>query len=280
MSLFAKKTCCRCGKESRLMSSFQSQSGTVHLCSKCQEALHVEGYISYALYVLRKNATYEELMAYSAYYDSVIAEAGQFRDCDFPAEMVESADMIRQLFAQEFKDGQLNKSLSLGNYRYNASFLASYQFKDLILRRNEIDLIAVSTDFKSTNKHKDSGLDFVTCMLFANNTVVPYLPTLFVQKSGLFDLFKTRAKQSSISAMSVFYPGTLIADAKDLRKQLRTGVYVPKFDKKAFADALSHVELNSGCCKGDTLLRDLETYKRQATQLNLDLGFQVPKSEQ
>lgn len=41
MSLFSKKICCRCGKESRLMPSFESRNGTVHLCDKCQEELHV-----------------------------------------------------------------------------------------------------------------------------------------------------------------------------------------------------------------------------------------------
>ena len=103
MSLFSKKTCCRCGKESRLMPSFESRNGTVHLCDKCQEELHVQGYVDYALRTLGKVATYEDLLAYSAYYDSVMAEARTFRERNYPADMVSGADNVAEFFRQELK---------------------------------------------------------------------------------------------------------------------------------------------------------------------------------
>lgn len=138
MLLFAKKTCCRCGQESRLMPSFESRNGTVHLCDRCKEELHVEGYVDYTLRVLGKIATYENLLAYAAYYDSVMAEARMFRERNYPADMVSGAELVAQFFAQELKSEKLNGSVTLGNYRFNALYLTSHQYKDLVLRRSDI----------------------------------------------------------------------------------------------------------------------------------------------
>lgn len=94
MLLFGKETCCRCGQESRLMPSFESRNGIVHLCDRCKGELHVEGYVDYTLRVLGKIATYEDLLAYAAYYNSVMAEAQMFRDRNYSADMVSGADNV------------------------------------------------------------------------------------------------------------------------------------------------------------------------------------------
>ncbi len=277
MSLFSKKTCCRCGKESRLMPSFESRNGTVHLCDKCQEELHVQGYVDYALRTLGKVATYEDLLAYSAYYDSVMAEARTFRERNYPADMVSGAENIAQFFEQELKTEKLNGSVALGNYRYNAIYLTSHQYKNLVLRRSEISMAAISTDFRAGNKH--SGFDFITCMLFADNNIVPGFPTLFMRKSGLFDLMKTKAKQDAMTALKLLYPGIQLDDAKQLRKQLRSGALQCSIDSKLMGNLLQAAYTNTGCCKGDTMLNDRAKYMHHAAQQDLQMGFQVPKSE-
>ena len=277
MSLFSKKTCCRCGKESRLMPSFESKNGTVHLCDKCQEELHVQGYVDYALRVLGKIATYEDLLAYSAYYDSVMAEARTFRERNYPADMVSGADNIAEFFRQELKSEKLNGSVALGNYRYNAIYLTSHQYKDLVLRRSEISMAAISTDFRAGNKH--SGFDFVTCMLFADNNIVPAFPTLFMRKSGLFDLMKTKAKQDAMTMLKLLYPGIQIDDAKQLRKQLRSGALQCSIDSKLTDNLLQAAYTNTGCCKGEAMLNDRTKYMQNAAQQDLQMGFNIPKSE-
>ena len=65
LGLFSKKSCERCGVETRLMSEFKSGEKNVCLCGKCKEALHVEGYIDYSHAVLRHPPSYEEVMEYS-----------------------------------------------------------------------------------------------------------------------------------------------------------------------------------------------------------------------
>ncbi len=277
MSLFGKKTCCRCGKESRLMSSFASQNGTVHLCDKCKEELHVEGYVDYALHVLGKIATYDDLMAYSTYYDRVMEDSRLFRERDYPAEMVNGATEAAQFFAQELKSEKLNGSVALGNYRYNALYLTSHQYKDLVLRRSEISLAAVSTDHRTGNKH--SGVDFVTCMLFSDNNIVPGFPTLVTLKSGLFDLLKTKAKQEAMTMLKLLYPGIQIDDAKQLRKLLRSGGLMCSIDNRLMDDLLAAAQNNSGCCKGEAMLNERAKYMRHAAQHDLSMGFHVPKSE-
>ena len=272
MSLFSKKICCRCGKESRLMPSFESRNGTVHLCDKCQEELHVQGYVDYALRVLGKAATYKDLLAYSAYYDSVMAEARMFRDRNYPADMVNGAELVTQFFAQELKSEKLNGSVALGNYRFNALYLTSHQYKDLVLRRSDIRLAAVSTDFRAGNKH--SGFDFVTCMLFADNNIVPAFPTLFMRKSGLFDLMKTKAKQDAMTMLKLLYAGIQIDDAK----QLRSGARLCSVDSKLMDDLLQATYTNTGCCKGETMLNDRTKYMQNVAQQDLQMGFNIPKS--
>ena len=277
MPLFSKKTCCRCGKESRLMPSFESRNGTVHLCDKCQEELHVQGYVDYALRVLGKVATYEDLLAYSAYYDSVMAEARTFRERNYPADMVTGAELVAQFFAQELKTEKLNGSVTLGNYRFNALYLTSHQYKDLVLRRSDICLAAVSTDFREGNKH--SGFDFITCMLFADNNIVLAFPTLFMRKRGLFDLMKTKAKPDAMTVLKLLYPGIQIDDAKQLRKQLRSGALQCSIDNKLMDNLLHAAYTNTGCCKGDAMLPNRTKYMRHAAQHDLAMGFHVPKSE-
>lgn len=277
MSLFSKKTCCRCGKESRLMSSFASQNGTIHLCDKCKEDLHVEGYVDYALHALGRVATYEDLLAYSAYYDSVMAEARTFRERNYPADMVTGAELVAQFFAQELKSEKLNGSVTLGNYRFNALYLTSHQYKDLVLRRSDIYLGAVSADFRTANKH--SGFDFITCMLFADNNIVPVFPTLFMRKSGLFDLMKAKAKQDAMTVLKLLYPGIQIDDAKQLRKQRRSGALQCSIDSKLMDNLLQAAYTNTGCCKGETMLNDRTKYMQNAAQQDLLMGFNVPKSE-
>ena len=277
MLLFGKKTCCRCGKESRLMSSFASQNGNIHLCDKCKEELHIEGYADYALHVLGRIATYEDLLAYSAYYDSVMAEARMFRERNYPADMVSGAELVAQFFAQELKSEKLNGSVTLGNYRYNALYLTSHQYKDLVLRRSDICLGAVSTDFRTANKH--SGFDFVTCMLFADNNIVPAFPTLFMRKSSLFDLMKTKAKQETMTVLKLLYPGIQIDDAKQLRKQLRSGALQCSIDSKLMDNLLQAAYTNTGCCKGEAMLNDRTKYMQHAAQQDLQMGFNIPKSE-
>ena len=277
MSLFGKKTCCRCGKESRLMSSFASQNGTIHLCDKCKEELHVEGYVDYALRVLGKIATYEDLLAYAAYYNNVMEEARMFRERNYPADMVTGAELVAQFFAQELKSEKLNGSVTLGNYRFNALYLASHQYKDLVLRRSDICLAAVSTDFRAGNKH--SGFDFTTCMLFADNSIVPGFPTLLMRKSGLFDLMKTKAKQETMTVLKLLYPGIQIEDAKQLRKQLLSGALQCSIDSKLMDNLLQAAHTNTGCCKGEAMLNDRTKYMHQAAQQDLQMGFNVPKSD-
>lgn len=277
MALFSKKTCCRCGRESRLMASFQSRNGSVHLCDKCKAELHVEGYVDYALYVLRKNATYEELMDYSAYYDGVMEEAKTFRECNYPVEMAVGAELLSEFFKREFGLDRLNGSVSFGNYRLNALYLSSHQYKDLVLRRSEVYLAAVSTDYKSSNKH--SGYDFVTCMLFSRSDIMPAFPTLFMQPESLFDLLKTKAKKETMMLLTQLYPTAKIEEAKNVRKQLRSGELQGCGDQKCMEDLLHAVQTNSGCCKGETMLNDRTKYMRSAAQHDLQMGFYVPKDE-
>lgn len=277
MSLFSKKTCCRCGKESRLMSSFASQNGTIHLCDKCKEELHVEGYVDYALRVLGKIATYEDLLAYAAYYNNVMEEARMFRERYYPADMVTGAELVAQYFAQELKTEKLNGSVTLGNYRFNALYLASHQYKDLVLRRSDICLAAVSTDFRASNKH--SGFDFTTCMLFADNSIVPGFPTLFMQKSGLFDLLKNKSRQNVMTVLNLLYPGIQIDDAKQLRKQLRSGALQCSIDSTLMDNLLQAAYTNTGCCKGEAMLNDRMKYMQNAAQQDHNMGFFVPKSD-
>ena len=277
MSLFSKKTCCRCGKESRLLSSFASQNGTIHLCDKCKEELHVQGYEDYMLRVLGKIATYEDLLAYSAYYNSVMEDARMFRERNYPADMVSGAELVAQFFAQELKSEKLNGSVILGNYRFNALYLTSHQYKDLVLRRSDIYLGAVSADFRTANKH--SGFDFITCMLFADNNIVPAFPTLFMRKSGLFDLMKAKAKQDAVTMLKLLYPGIQIDDAKQLRKQLRSGALQCSIDSKLMDNLFQAADTNTGCCKGETMLNDRAKYTHHAAQQDLLMGFNVPKSE-
>lgn len=259
------------------MSSFAGRNGTVRLCDKCKEELHVEGYVDYALHVLGKIATYDDLMAYSAYYDRVMEDSRLFRDRDYPAEMVSGANEVAQFFAQELKSEKLNGSVALGNYRYNALYLTSHQYKDLVLRRREISLAAVSTDHRTGNKH--SGVDFVTCMLFSDNRIVPGFPSLVMLKSGLFDLLRTQAKQNAINMLTMLYPGIQIDDAKQLRKLLRSGGLMCSIDNRLMDDLLSAVQNNTGCCKGDAMLPNRTKYMRHAAQHDLAMGFHVPKSE-
>lgn len=277
MSLFGKKTCCRCGKESRLLSSFASQNGTIHLCDKCKEELHVQGYEDYMLRVLGKIATYEDLLAYSAYYISVMEDARMFRERNYPADMVSGAERLAQFFAQELKSEKLNGSVTLGNYRFNALYLTSHQYKDLVLRRSDINLVAVSTDFRTGNKH--SGYDFITCMLFADNSIVPAFPSLFMRKSGLLDLMKAKAKQDAMTVLKLLYPGIQIDDAKQLRKQLRSGALLCSIDSKLMDNLINATYTNTGCCKGEAMLNDRTKYMHHAAQQDLQMGFHVPKSE-
>lgn len=277
MSLFGKKTCCRCGKESRLMPSFESRNGNVHLCDKCQEELHVQGYVDYALRVLGKAATYEDLLAYAAYYNSVMEEARMFRERNYPADMVSGADNVAEFFRQELKSEKLNGSVALGNYRFNALYLTSHQYKDLVLRRSEIGMAAISTDFRAGNKH--SGFDFTTCILFTDNSIVPGFPTLFMQKSGLFDLLKNKSRQNVTTVLNLLYPGIQIDDAKQLRKQLRSGALRCSIDNKLMDNLLHAAYTNTGCCKGETMLNDRTKYMQNAAQQDLQMGFNVPKSE-
>lgn len=277
MSLFGKKTCCRCGKESRLMSSFTSQNGTIHLCDKCKEELHVEGYVDYALRVLGKIATYEDLLAYAAYYNNVMEEARMFRERNYPADMVTGAELVAQFFAQELKTEKLNGSVALGNYRFNSLYLTSHQYKDLVLRRSDICLGAVSADFRTANKH--SGFDFITCMLFADNSIVPGFPTLFMQKSCLFDLLKNKSRQNVTTVLNLLYPGIQIDDAKQLRKQLRSGALQCSIDSKLMDNLLQAAHTNTGCCKGEAMLNDRMKYMRNAAQQDHNMGFFVPKSD-
>ncbi len=277
MALFSKKTCCRCGKETRLMSAFHSQNGNVHLCDKCKADLHVEGYVDYALYVLRKNPTYEELLAYSAYYDGVMAEANTFRERNYPTEMVVGADLLSLVFADVYKSNHLNVSASFGNYRMNPLYLTSHQYKDLVLRRSEIYLAAVSTDYKSSNKH--SGFDFVTCMLFSRSSIVPAFPTLLMQRESLFDLLKTKAKKETMTLLTQLYPEARIEEAKNARKLLRSGELQCFIEQKHMDDLLNSVQTSSGCCKGETMLNDRTKYMRSAAQHDFQMGFHVPKDE-
>lgn len=259
------------------MPSFESRNGTVHLCDKCQEELHVQGYVDYALRVLGKAATYEDLLAYSAYYDSVIAEAQMFRNRNYPADMVSGAELVAQFFTQELKSEKLDGSVCLGNYRFNPIYLTSHQYKDLVLRRSDICLAAVSTDFRAGNKH--SGFDFITCMLFADNNIVLTFPTLFMRKSGLFDLMKTKAKQDAMTVLKLLYPGIQIDDAKQLRKQLHSGALQCSIDSKLMDNLLQAAYTNTGCCKGETMLNDRAKYMHHAAQLDQNMGFFVPKSD-
>ena len=279
MSLFSKKTCCRCGKESRLMPSFESRNGTVHLCDKCQEELHVQGYVDYALRVLKKIATYEDLIAYSAYYDGVMDEAQLFLGRNYPADMIIGAENISQLFRQELKSEKLNGSVILGNYRFNAIYLTSHQYKDLVLQRSDIRQAAVSTDFRAGNKHSNSGLDFITCMLFSENNMVPCCPTLVMIKSGLFDIMKTKTKQSAMNILMSLYPNIMVEDAKQLRKQLRSGGAICHMDSKLMDDLLSAVHTNTGCCKGESMINDHAKYLRHAAHQDQNIGFCVSKND-
>ena len=175
------------------------------------------------------------------------------------------------------KSEKINGSVALGNYRFNALYLTSHQYKDLVLRRSEICLAAVSTDFRAGNKH--SSFDFVTCMLFADNNIVPGFPTLFMQKSGLFDLMKSKAKQDAMTMLKLLYPGIQIDDAKQLRKHLRSGALQCSIDSKLMDNLLQAAYTNTGCCKGETMLNDRTKYMQHAARQDLQMGFNVPKSE-
>ena len=156
-------------------------------------------------------------------------------------------------------------------------YLASHQYKDLVLRRSDIYLAAVSTDFRAGNKH--SGFDFVTCMLFADNSIVLGFPTLLMRKSGLFDLMKTKAKQDAMTVLKLLYPGIQIDDAKQLRKQLRSGALLCSTENKLMDNLLQAAYTNTGCCKGETMLNDRAKYMHHAAQQDLQMGFHVPTSE-
>lgn len=281
MGLFSKKSCERCGVEARLMSEFKSGEKNVCLCGKCKEALHVEGYIDYSYTVLRHPPSYEELMEYSSYYDSVMMEAKAFRDSHFSAELIgeEDAEIIQQLFSYVLNYEKLNGTIFSGSYRYNALFLTSHQYKDLVIRRKDVYLVATSADLKGTKRLTDKKTSLITGMLFTHCPVIPYLPVLLVTGSHIFDLMKTKAQKEVMMALKVFYPGVQIEDAKVVRKQIKAGEFIPGIDSRLMCDVLSNVELNRSYCKGETLINEHVRHKRYASRLNLDLGFYVPKDE-
>ena len=100
-----------------------------------------------------------------------------------------------------------------------------------------------------------------------------------MRKSGLFDLMKTKAKQETMAVLKLLYPGIRIEDAKQLRKQLRSGALQCSIDSELMDNLLQAAYTNTGCCRGENMLNDRAKYMHHTAQQDLQRGFHVPKSE-
>ena len=90
---------------------------------------------------------------------------------------------------------------------------------------------------------------------------------------------KTKSKQDAMTVLKLLYPGIQIDDAKQLRKQLRSGALRCSIDSKLTDNLLHAAYTNTGCCKGEAMLNDRTKYMQNAAQQDLQMGFNVPKSE-
>ena len=77
----------------------------------------------------------------------------------------------------------------------------------------------------------------------------------------------------------MLYPGIQIDDAKQLRKQLRSGALLCSIDSKLMDNLINATYTNTGCCKGEAMLNDRTKYMHLADKQDLQMGFHVPKSE-
>lgn len=194
MGWFDKQKCSVCSKESRFHKEYASVNGTIYLCDKCEEVMHVSGFVSVNS-KFGNEVSYETLKNYQRYY-------------------LNTSKMLKE----KSKSGEM-RAAAFGDIVISPEVICFPEYKDFFILTSTVYAVVYADVW--TKSDKDTDIYMVT--LFTTSPSIPYYSMIFSADTDFLSFKAKRAKAAAFNVFQIFfrdlkYP---IGKAKDIRKMVK-----------------------------------------------------------
>lgn len=230
MGLFSKEKCSVCGKESRLLSKYNSSMGTKHLCDNCKQNMHAVGFI-WAEDYYNKRPTFEQIENYQKFY----SDCGNILIHTKNTIVVNFSDIV-----------------------FNKDVVCFPQYPDLMIPSDDVFLV-VYTDLP---KYSTTFTDAFLLTFFTTNRTIPYYSIIMAGKANFFSL-TGKAKdyrEATFSIIESIFTNLIcpVDKAKVAKKLVKKDIsYNLSVDKKQLISWLDDAEYLSGQFNPKSAERDV-----------------------